>query len=300
MENAQFVSMNSPEIDGRFLPSRVYHRWKWAVRFGLLVIPFLMLLSGGLTLFLSPNKYRSSAVFSIDQGPAPLEVVELVKSSNILGRVTRGLELHNRWYMDTETAQEIIRGITTAKILPETLLVEITVTHTNKTDARDIAQMLPESLHAELVETSRKQTKAKADEIALLVERSSDSARETAAVVANLEKFHGAVPVDMAAATVLERARRTSHFADAEVVRLRALHTSRLTEDIDSLPSLQFHSRPTIGDSAFSPKKGSELNLLILQSLGWGLLVALLMPYLSELVFPPRNSPCEDPEAAAF
>jgi hypothetical protein len=27
------------EITGRFLPSRAYGRWKWAVRFGLLIVP---------------------------------------------------------------------------------------------------------------------------------------------------------------------------------------------------------------------------------------------------------------------
>jgi capsular polysaccharide biosynthesis protein len=292
--------VSNREIDGRFLPSRVYRRWKWAVRLGLLVIPFVILLSGGLTLFLSPNKYRSTTVFSIDQGPGPAEVAHLVKSSSTLEQVTRGLELPNRWNVDSETVHKIVRGITATKILPDTPLVEITVTHTNKIDARDIAQMLPESVHAGLMGISRDQSKVKADEIALLIDKASDTARESAAVLSNLEKVHGATPSDNAAARMLERARRDSLLADAEVERLRTLHTARLTEDIDSLPSLQIHTRPTISDTAFSPKIASDLNLLALRSLGWGLLVALLAPYLSELAFPRRMRSTENPDAVSF
>jgi|GEM_PF-5355183 len=44
--------MDADEITGRFLPSRVYCRWKWTVRAGLTVVPMLVLLGGGLVLFL--------------------------------------------------------------------------------------------------------------------------------------------------------------------------------------------------------------------------------------------------------
>ena len=289
--------MTAPEIHGRFLPSRVYHRWKWAVRLGLLVIPFLILLSGGLSLYLSPNKYRSTMLFSIDQGPPPTELVQLVKSRNILDRTTKSLELHNRWNVDNETAQTIIRENTTAKIVPGTELIEVTVTLIKNTDARDIAESLPRNLHTDLIEASRKETQAKANEIASLIERSADTARETAAVVANLEKVHGAPPADNAAATMLERARRDSLLADAEVERLRALHTARLTEDIDSLPSLRIHSAPVMSATPHSPKMGPELNQLALQSLGWGLLAALLLPYLLELAIPPLLTKEAKPDA---
>ena len=84
--------MSSTETSGRFLPSRIYSRWKWAIRFGLLLVPFLILLSGGITLFLSPNKYRSVTLFGLENGPPPQEIVELVKSRSVLARVVDRLQ----------------------------------------------------------------------------------------------------------------------------------------------------------------------------------------------------------------
>ena len=72
--------MSSTETSGRFLPSRIYSRWKWAIRFGLLLVPFLILLSGGITLF------------GLENGPPPQEIVELVKSRSVLARVVDRLQ----------------------------------------------------------------------------------------------------------------------------------------------------------------------------------------------------------------
>lgn len=282
--------MDPSEIHGRFLPSRVFNRWKWPVRIGLLVVPFLLLLSGGITLFLTPSKYQSTTLFSIEQGdkgPSAREVVELVKSRNTLERACRRLELANRFDVDMETAQRILCENISAKTVPETNLVEVSVTLLKNTDSRDVAQAIPESLHTALVEADRNDTARKAQEIVTLIHQASDAAQETAANVANLEKVHGAPPADNAAATLLERARRNSLLADAEVERLKALHTARMTEGIDSLPSLSIHSSPVISSTPHSPNMGRQLGELVLHSLGWGLLAALVIPYLLELAIPP-------------
>ena len=88
--------MSSTEIRGRFIPSRVYNRWKWTVRFGLLLIPFLIFLCGGLLLFLTPSKYSSTTLIELENGPPPQECMELLKSRGILDLVSEHLELTKR------------------------------------------------------------------------------------------------------------------------------------------------------------------------------------------------------------
>lgn len=110
--------MASTKISGRFFPPRVYSRWKWTVRFGLLLVPFLVLLSGGVVLFLSPNKCRSTTLFGLENGPPPREIVELVKSRSVLDRVFERLELAHRFNMDKETAMGLIREATEVRIVP--------------------------------------------------------------------------------------------------------------------------------------------------------------------------------------
>lgn len=286
--------MSSLEIRGRFLPSRVYNRWKWTVRFGLLLVPFLIFLSGGLILFLTPSKYRSTALFSLENGPPPQEIAKLITSRGILDRVVERLQLGNRLNVDRDTAMSIVDESTTVKVVPNTRMVEITVTLTDKIQARDVADQVPVSLKDYLLEVSQKQNQAKAGELDMLIREASDAAEEKASAVANLEKVHGTNPADAPVVTTLERARRSALLADAEVERLGILRSECLAGNLDTLPQLNVHSAPVISNSPFSPKAGPELNTLTAQSLIAGLMAALLLPYLMELAFPPRKEPEPD------
>jgi capsular polysaccharide biosynthesis protein len=179
--------MNEPEIDGRFLPSRVYHRWKGTVRFGIL----LVFLSGGITLFLTTSKYGSSTVFSLENGPPPAEIVNLTHARRTFQRVTSNLELHKRWDLDKETAGRILDGITEARILPDSSWIELTVIHTNKVDARDIAEEIPNALTAHLRELAEAGIAQNLSELAKLIQDASDTAEEKASDVARIRKVHG-------------------------------------------------------------------------------------------------------------
>jgi hypothetical protein len=284
---AHFGNMESREITGRFLPSRVYSRWKWIVRLGLMLVPFLVILSGGVKLFLSPNIYRSTTLFGLDNGPPPEEIIELVKSRGLLGRVAERLELAERFNLDRETAVTVIREATEARIVPDTRLIEMHVSLINKVDARDIAEQIPSSLKDYLVEIIRKNNREKAEEIDKLILDAADLAEEKSSVVANMEKIHGENRAAAAVMTTLERARRASMLADAEVERLKNLRSAFLTENLETLPRLSIHTSPVIADKAHSPKVDQELGAIVLQALVFGLLSALLLPYLMELVFAP-------------
>lgn len=290
--------MSSTEIRGRFLPSRVYNRWKWTVRFGLMLVPFVMLLSGGIEVYLSASKYRSSTLFELENGPPPREIVELVESRGVLERAVEFLKLGDRWSVDREAAITILKGAMTAGVMPDTRLVEIKVTLIGKNDARDAAEQIPVSLKAHLADAAAKKNAEKAREIDGLIREATDAAEEKATALATLEKVHGPKPEDSALAVKHQRASRESLLADAEVERLRNLRSACLAENLDELPKLTVHSAPVISDSPVN-RKGGDLGELALRCLATGLLSALLLPYLMELAFPPRNEAILQPDPVA-
>jgi hypothetical protein len=162
----------------------------------------------------------------------------------------------------------------------------------NKVDARDVAEQIPSSLRDHLVEISRKKNRDKSDEIDQLIREAADVAGEKSSVTINLEKIHGANPADSAVVTTLDRAHRTSMLADAEVERLNNMRSACLTENLETLPRLNIHTAPVISNKAHGPNVEEELETIALQSLISGLLAALLLPYLMELLFAPvRDEP---------
>lgn len=287
--------MTSTEIRGRFLPSRVYNRWKWTVRFGLMLVPFVMLLSGGIEVYLSANKYRSGVLFGLENGPPPKEVVELVESRGVLDRVVEYLKLGDRWSVDRETAMRVLKENMSARVVPDTRLVEVKVTLTGKVDARDAAAQIPVSLKVHLTDTVKRENDEKAREIDGLIREAADAAEEKATALAALEKVHGPKPEESAVAVKHQRASRESLLADAEVERLRNLRSACLTDNLDELPKLTIHSEPTISEMSVN-RKGGDLGHLALRCLITGLLSALLLPYLMELAFPPRDEVVSPPD----
>ena len=73
-----------PQLAGRFLPCKIYVRWKWTLRFGLFAVPLIVFLIGGVLLYLAPTKYESKAVFEYHGPRTPVEAAALLKSRNVL------------------------------------------------------------------------------------------------------------------------------------------------------------------------------------------------------------------------
>lgn len=278
--------MENREITGRFLPSWVYRRWKWTVRFGLLIVPMLVFLSGGLVLFLTPSKYESTALVEIKNGRNIEESVNLLKSSEVLKRVIEELSLKQQFEVDHDTAAHILRGITGIKAVAGTQLIEISVNSTRRQLARDIALKIPEGLIRMETESAGKDRAARTEKMDQVIRNASDVAAEKALAVRLMEDVHGQTPPAAGAASELERVRRASLMADAEVERLQGLRAELAAGSATASARMIIHSAPVISETPSNPKIGPELNELVLRSLLSGLLIALLMPYLWELVFP--------------
>ncbi|MEX1114623.1 MAG: hypothetical protein WEB53_05205 [Akkermansiaceae bacterium] len=281
--------MVEDEITGRFLPSRAYGRWKWAVRFGLLIVPMLVLLGGGLVLFLTPLKYRSTAVVEIKNARSPQESANLLTSSAILGCLISDLRLGEQFQVDQLTAREILTDTVQVKVIPDTRLIEISVLLVQKELARDIAAALPRSLARFEGDRVRDEHTAKVAKLDQLILDARDAAAESAVGVTRIEKIHGGALPETPAFRELERARRASLLADSEVERLKILRAAAVIELVDIEPLLIVHSEPVISQSPSNPKTGPELDQLLLHALAAGLTAALLLPYLCELAFPAQK-----------
>jgi hypothetical protein len=275
------------ETHARFLPSRIYSRWKWAVRCGLMLVPFFSFLAGGLLLYLSPVRYRSTALVEFQNSPPAPELAELLESRANLTAVNDQLQLTNLLSLDSDTVVAVLREAIEVNVVPDTRLLEVSVTLRQKDTARDTAAQLVRSLRDYLTGIVTTAGKTKADHLESLIAHATEFAEEQTTKVANLEKLHSPAPADAAPATLLLRARRAALLADAEVERLRTLRNECLTQNLDALPRLVVHSDPVASQTPCSPQVGPAFSKLIGRSLLLGLLTALVLPYLMELAFPP-------------
>ncbi len=276
----------SPQLAGRFLPSKVYARWKWTVRFGLFAMPLILFLAGGVVLYLAPTKYESKAVFEYRGSRTPAEAAALLKSRNVQVDVCDALQLQERWGCDKETNCQILDGITKTLVDQASGQIEVTVTHTEKESARDIAAELPKAL-------DRYETKLSTNAINFrlreLRRATRDGEDEAEARYRNLAKLLSLVgeqssnPGDKLHVTALQieweqQCRRVDD------------NKNRIAEMDLELASLgkftTVHTDPFISQTPAGKKSEDSLGEVSLEALGYGLLFALLVPYLFELACP--------------
>lgn len=280
--------MNEPENQGRFLPSRTYSRWRWTVRFGLMTVPVVTLIFGLIELYLTPNQFQSTCVFSIPHGPQPEEIVTLASSRAVVGSVVDRLGIQKTIDCDKETALGAVTKKLEVKVIPGTQRIELTSEFSNKETARDIADEIPKSVLRHLTDGLEKDLAARKGKLANLVQEASDEAHQKAADLAKLQKIHDG-STDESVRLIVDRAKRASILADSEVERLKNLMANEKLSTLGSLPRLDIATAPVIGDHASSPDVGKELGYLFGKSLLYGLIAALLLPYLFELALPPDH-----------
>ena len=129
-------------------------------RYGVILLTLLLVfMTASVITYVMPRKYESYATIEVkprEKTIDPLGEVmrsneprmtarffgtefEKIKSRNSLGRVIDKLDLMKKWGMDRESVLLTLKGIVNTQNIRETDLISITVRHTNKDDARDIA-----------------------------------------------------------------------------------------------------------------------------------------------------------------
>lgn len=271
-------------VAGRFLPSRVYARWKWTVRFGLSALPLILFLAGALTLFLTPGRYRSTAVFEyLGTRPAG-EVAALLKSRNVVEPAVRSLGLVNRLGVDSENLFRIINGAAKATVDSESGMIRLHVTNTSKEVARDLAAALVTSLEnyeKSLVTAGIRQRLEFANSALTVAE---DDAEEKQQALARLISLRGDQTGDPVSQLDLDAARAEWEHARRMVLDGRTLIAADRRKLANPGKWVVLHTQPVISQGTLKPQKSWAYHILV--ALGTGLAFTLLAPYLLELAFP--------------
>lgn len=132
-------------------------------RYGIILLTLLLVfMTAAVITYVMPRKFESKAVIEVKPripglspfGPNMNDTsgarqmtpqffateFEKIKSRNSLEKVVDKLELMNRWSVQKEDAILILKGIVNTQNLRGTDLIEIRVRHTDKEDARDVAE----------------------------------------------------------------------------------------------------------------------------------------------------------------
>jgi hypothetical protein len=276
-------------LAGRFLPSRVYARWKWTVRFGLSALPLTLFIAGSVTYYLTPSRYESTAVFEYRGKRPPAEAAALLKSGNVIGPAITSLKLTERLGLDVDSLMKSISGKSRTTVDSGTGMIELTVEDLQGEIARDLAAQLPKSLDAYEKSLAVTELTARIEDAGQFARDTEDILEERRMEVSKwLVAHRGVVPdaLDQLEIDDLrgnwEHAMRRTHEAqdrraDAQIA-------------LSSWASVvQVHSQPVISNEPVGRKPDESMGAIIGESLGVGLAFALLAPYLLELAFPRRR-----------
>ena len=276
-------------LAGRFLPSRVFARWKWIVRFGLSALPLTLFTAGGVTYYFTPSRYESTAVFEY-LGKRPLAEVEaLLKSRNVMGPAISKLNLTERLDLDSETLGRVIsKGIRTT-VDSATGMIELNAEDDLKEIACNLAAELPKSLDAYERSLASSEITVRLEAAEKSVTDGEDEAGVKRQALARLVSVRGDQAVDPVSQLDLDAARGDWDHAYQRVHEGR----EKVAEARRELAALGkwvvIHSQPTISQEPVGKKAGETMGVIILQSLAVGVAFALSAPYLMELAFPRRR-----------
>ena len=274
------------QLAGRFSPSKVYARWKWTVRFGLFAVPLILFLAGGMVLYLTPTKYESKAAFEYRGGHSPAEAAALLKSRNVLGDVVSTLELSKRFDLDRETCIEILTEVTETQVDPVTGQIEVGVIHAQKEVARDVAAELTRALDRYESTRARGAITLRLEAAKRSVVAAEDDADARRKAFVQLVAVRGEQPADPVSRLDLDAARINWEQVHRHAADLR-IQVSEMERELASVGEfVTVHSEPVISQNRAGKKTEDSLAEVSLESLGYGLLFALLVPYLFELACP--------------
>ena len=185
-------------------------------RYGIILLSLLLVfMTAAVITYVMPKKYQSQAVIEVKPraagiSPLGLQLNELsgeramtpqffgtefekIKSRNSLEKVVQNLELVNRWNVDKETALAILKGIVDTQNIRGTDLISIRVRHTNKVDARDIAEEVALSYRQYRAEIESRDAENALQELNKAVRNQEDKVEERRKVLATIVRTKGII-----------------------------------------------------------------------------------------------------------
>ena len=236
-------------------------------RYGIILLSLLLVfMTAAVITYVMPKKYESGTTIEVKPrvpGLSPLgsqlnelagtgrmteqffgTEFEKIKSRNSLDKVVQNLELVNRWGVDKETALNILKGIVNTQNIRGTDLISIRVRHTNKVDARDVAEEVARSYRQYRAELESRDAENALQELNKAVRNQEDKVEERRKVLATIvrtkgiiykgtDSFYGQTGVDedQGARTALE----SFNMLEQEKRKLESQISSLLKYDSDQL-----------------------------------------------------------------
>ena len=185
-------------------------------RYGIILLSLLLVfMTAAVITYVMPKKYESEATIEVKPRAAGLSPLgsdlnelsgaarttpqffgtefEKIKSRNSLEKVVQNLELVNRWSMDKETILQILKGIVDTQNIRGTDLISIRVRHTNKVDARDIAEEVARSYRQYRSEMERRDSENALLELNKAVRNQEDKVEERRKVLSTIVRTKGII-----------------------------------------------------------------------------------------------------------
>ena len=236
-------------------------------RYGIILLTLLLVfMTAAVITYVMPKRYESQATIEVKPrgaGMSPLggqfndvsgaramtsnffgTEFEIIKSRNSLQKVVENLQLVNRWGVDKETALAILKGIVNTQNIRGTDLISIRVRHTNKVDARDIADEVARAYKAYRTEIEARDAERQLHELNKAVRDQEDKVEERRKVLATIvrtkgiiykgdDSFYGSsgVDEDQGAKSALQ----TFHELQQQKMQLESQISSLLKYDSDQL-----------------------------------------------------------------
>jgi capsular exopolysaccharide synthesis family protein len=202
------MNLSSPQQNETALHAVDY----WQViknRYGIILLTLLLVfMTAAVITYVMPKKFESEATIQVKPrmaGMSPLgermneasgarlmtpqffaTEFEIIKSRNSLEKVVDNLQLVNRWNVDKETALKILKGIVDTQNLRGTDLISIRVRHTNKEDARNVAEEVARSYKTYREEIERRDAERALLELNKAVRDQEDKVEERRKVLATI------------------------------------------------------------------------------------------------------------------
>jgi hypothetical protein len=276
-------------LAGRFLPSRVYARWRWSVRFGLVALPLILFFAGSIVVYLTPSRYRSTAVFEYLGKRTPAEAMALLKSQAVISRVVSDLKLSGRFEVDSDTAARIVSRQMKVSAEPGTGLITLRTTALNRELARDLAVALPEALDSYEKSRAATELENRAAVESQLAREAEDIAVEKRKELTQWLRVHGDAAIQAIDQLDLDELRGDWEHA---VQRVREANDRRSSIDNELAAwksVIAVHTQPMISQNPVGKGSANPLGRVVLEALVSGLVFALAVPYLLEFAFPRRR-----------
>ncbi|MCX6846018.1 MAG: polysaccharide biosynthesis tyrosine autokinase [Verrucomicrobia bacterium] len=236
-------------------------------RYGIILLSLLLVfMTAAVITYVMPKKYESETTIEVKPrlpGLSPLgsqlnelagtgrmteqffgTEFEKIKSRNSLQKVVQNLELVNRWGVDKEAALAILKGIVNTQNIRGTDLISIRVRHTNKVDARDVAEEVARAYRMYRAEIETRDADNALQELNKAVRNQEDKVEERRKVLATIvrtkgiiykgtDSFYGQTGVDedQGARTALE----SFNMLEQEKRKLESQISSLLKYDSDQL-----------------------------------------------------------------